>query len=135
MIGPIARRRRRRLGLLSRAVRVLLAVMVVGGAAGMYALAVSPDSGGAFVIRGPEGFEEIVTTGADGRFVVPGPVGETVVVVDGGVAFVESSDCRHQVCVNTGQISAPGELIACVPNGVTIIVTGERDGGPDAVTR
>ena len=135
MSGPTVRRRRRRLGLLSLADRVLLATMVVGGAAGMYVLAVSPDSGGAFVIRGPEGFEEIVTTGSDGRFLVPGPVGETVVVVDGGVAFVESSDCKHQICVNMGQISAPGELIACVPNGVTVVVTGAREGGPDAITR
>ncbi len=134
MIGPIVRRHRR-LGLLNRADRVLLAVMVIGGSAGMYALAVSPDSGGAFIIRGPDGFEETVTRGADVRFVVPGPVGETVVVVDGGVAFVESSDCKHQLCVNMGRISAPGELIACVPNGVTVVVAGAREGGPDAVTR
>ena len=101
----------------------------------MYALAVSPETGGAVVVRGPDGFEEIVAGGGDARFVVPGPVGETVVVVDGGVAFVESSDCRHQVCVNIGQISAPGELIACVPNGVTVVVAGGREAGPDAVTR
>ncbi len=135
MIGPIARRRRRRSGLLSRADRVLLAVMVVGGAAGMYALTVSPEGGGTFVIRGTDGFEEIVTTDADARFVVPGPVGETVVVVDGGVAFVEASDCARQVCVNMGRVSAPGELIACVPNGVTVVVEGGREAGPDAVTR
>jgi len=114
---------------------MLLAVMVIGGVAGMYALAVSQDSGGTFTIRGPGGFEETVPHGASARFVVPGPVGETVVIVGGGVAYVESSDCTHQLCVNTGEISAPGELIACVPNGVTVVVDGEREGGPDAVTR
>ncbi len=109
--------------------------MVVGGSVGFFALSHASGEGGSIVIRGADGFEEVVAAGGNGRFTVAGPVGETVVVVDGGVAIVESSSCRQQICVNTRSVSAPGELIACVPNGVTVVVTGPREGGPDAVTR
>lgn len=135
MVVVVPRRRRRRLGLLNPADRVLLAAMVVAGAAGMFAFSHATGDGGSIVIRGADGYEETVGPGEDARFVVEGPVGETVVVVDGGVAFVESSDCPHQLCVNMGRVKAPGELIACVPNGVSIVVMGRSEDGPDAVTR
>lgn len=135
MLSPIIRRRRRRLGILTTADRLLMAFMVVGASAGLVALAFSPAGSGAIIIRGEGGFEETVAAGGSGTFVVPGPVGETVVVVEDGVAHVESSDCRHQICVNMGRIRAPGELIACVPNGVTVVIEGRSEDGPDAVTR
>ena len=132
MIGPIVRRRRRRLGLLTRADRLLVAILIIGGSAGLVAQTLSHAEGSTVTIRGASGFEEVVALGGEGRYVVPGPVGETVVVVDGRGVFVESSDCEHQLCVNMGRISSPGELIACVPNGVTIVVNGRREDGPDA---
>ena len=45
-----------------------------------------------------------------------------------GCAYVESADCPDRICVNTGKINRTGQLIACVPAGVTLRVLGEEDG-------
>ncbi len=109
--------------------------MVSLGALGVFVAANAGNGAGAVVVRGADGYEVTVPPGQSTRVFVPGPVGDTVVVVEDGVARVAASDCRHQICVNMGSISAPGEMIVCVPNEVTVLVTGRRDEGPDAVTR
>lgn len=40
---------------------------------------------------------------------------------------VAAADCPDRLCVKTGEISRPGEAIACVPNRV--VVTLKRAGG------
>ena len=50
----------------------------------------------------------------------------TVVCKDGQV-FVESSDCTDQVCVGSGVISKPSEIIVCAPAKVSIEIIGEGD--------
>ena len=54
------------------------------------------------------------------------------IAVGSGGARVTQSDCPDKVCVRTGEISSPGEVIACVPNGVTVYIEGGPDGA-DAV--
>ena len=47
----------------------------------------------------------------------------------GGIAFI-ASDCPDQLCVRSGYLSLPGQLAACLPNRVSLSVTGagELDG-------
>lgn len=45
--------------------------------------------------------------------------GIQVRVQDGAVRIIES-DCPKQICVNTGAIREPGQVIACVPNKTLI---------------
>ncbi len=47
------------------------------------------------------------------------------VSVEGGTARVESSDCRDQTCVHMGAIHLAGESIVCLPNRVSVVLTGE----------
>lgn len=47
-------------------------------------------------------------------------------IADGGVE-VKAADCPDQVCVNTGKITRRGQSIICVPNRVSIQITGEGD--------
>jgi hypothetical protein len=61
-------------------------------------------------------------------------VGMTVEVKDGRIRVVES-DCRHQVCVNTGWIGRSGSIIACVPNRVVVRVDGPEEPFLDAIVR
>ena len=42
---------------------------------------------------------------------------------------VAAADCPDRLCVKTGEISRPGEAIACVPNRV--VVTLKRAGGTE----
>jgi len=58
-------------------------------------------------------------------------VGGTVIQVKGGaIAFIESN-CPGQECVHAGWLSSPGETAACLPNRVSITVSGES--GVDAI--
>ncbi len=48
--------------------------------------------------------------------------GYNIICVEGGQVYVKEADCANQVCVNTGKISERGEVIACLPHGLTVTV-------------
>ena len=53
----------------------------------------------------------------DETYTVKTPDGHyNVVVVENHCVRVLEADCRNQVCVKTGQIRYPGEVIACMPH-------------------
>ena len=47
-------------------------------------------------------------------------------VKDGAIAFVES-DCPGQECVKAGWLKTPGATAACLPNRISITVSGESE--------
>ncbi len=47
-------------------------------------------------------------------------------VKDGAIAFVES-DCPGQECVHAGWLRSPGSSMACLPNKVSVTLTGESE--------
>lgn len=51
-------------------------------------------------------------------------------VRDGAIAFA-ASDCPGQECVHAGWLRAPGSSMACLPNKVSVTLSGES--GVDAV--
>jgi hypothetical protein len=55
-----------------------------------------------------------------------------VVVHDGSVRVVEA-DCPKHVCIHTGAIRLPGQVIACVPNKVLIEIKSAAPPFLDAV--
>jgi hypothetical protein len=56
--------------------------------------------------------------------------GTVIQVKDGAIAFIES-DCPGQECVHSGWLSSPGDTAACLPNRVSVTITGES--GVDAI--
>ena len=61
--------------------------------------------------------------------------GNVLLVIKDGSAYIEYSDCPDKVCVKTGRISRSGERIVCLPNKLTVIIRGEKEGGePDLVS-
>lgn len=52
----------------------------------------------------------------DGTF----DTGTNVIEIKDGVVFVESANCKNQVCVKTGKICKKGESIICLPNKVIV---------------
>lgn len=60
----------------------------------------------------------------------------TIAFYDHGVA-AQSADCPDHVCVHTGFIHRPGEIIACLPNRVIIEIEGETEteGAMDAIAQ
>lgn len=54
-----------------------------------------------------------------------------IVVIHDGKVRMASSDCRNQVCVDTGTVSRTGETIVCLPNRVVVEIMGDGKGGED----
>ncbi|MCR4594559.1 MAG: NusG domain II-containing protein [Clostridiales bacterium] len=55
------------------------------------------------------------------------------IVRENGEIYVKDSSCPDKVCVRTGHISKTGESAVCVPNRVSVTITGGKK-GPQAVT-
>lgn len=51
-------------------------------------------------------------------------------VKDGAIAFIES-DCPNKECIHAGWLRIPGATAACLPNRISITVSGES--GVDAI--
>ena len=72
----------------------------------------------------------------DGAYELNG--GTNVLVIKGGVAYLSYSSCPDHVCENTGKIKYVGETIVCLPNHVTVTITGDAkddpEGGVDLVS-
>jgi len=106
-------------------------VLACGLAALAGLLAVTGDGGGGVsgshaLVRSSGGEVLRVDLDRDRTLAVLGPRGTTLLRVgDGRLRFVDSP-CAHKVCVERGEITRPGEWIACVPNGVVAIIEGER---------
>ena len=62
--------------------------------------------------------------------------GSNLVEIDSGRIRVADADCPDRICVHTGWIEWQGQIIACVPHGLTIVIEHEGEEvphGPDAV--
>lgn len=46
-----------------------------------------------------------------------------VTIKDGGVSMYYST-CKNQICVHEGEVTAPGQLIVCLPNYVIVEIEG-----------
>lgn len=73
----------------------------------------------------------------DQTFSVEGPLGPTVIQISDGRVRVLSSPCPAKVCIRTGEIHHPGQLLACVPNGLIVRVDGDapREDAIDLISR
>ncbi|HHX10563.1 MAG TPA: NusG domain II-containing protein [Firmicutes bacterium] len=62
----------------------------------------------------------------DGTIPVEGPLGTTIVEVERGRVRVLSSPCPEHICMNTGWISKPGQIIVCMPNQVVVRIVKKQ---------
>lgn len=53
--------------------------------------------------------------------------GYLTLVIKDGKAYVEDSQCPDKICVYSGEICREGSMIACLPGGIVITVSGESD--------
>jgi hypothetical protein len=81
--------------------------------------------GEAAVIRSVSDSTRVVSLSEDITLVVRGALGETTIGVSGGHVEFLSSPCPHKICVERGRAALQGDYIVCVPNGVSVRITGE----------
>ena len=49
--------------------------------------------------------------------------GTNTLVIHDGEAWISEANCPDKVCVHTGRISRPGEIIACLPHRVVVQIS------------
>lgn len=52
---------------------------------------------------------------------------------DHTLRFTETS-CKHKTCMNMGPISQAGQNLVCIPNGISVTITGTDISGVDSIT-
>ncbi len=107
---------------------LLLALLAVGSSA------VSAYSGGPKnpdVIIEASGQTWIYPLREDRQVAVAGPLGGELIAIQDGKAFVVTSPCPNQICIQQGRISRPGQWIACLPNRIFIRIGGKTDQSVD----
>ncbi len=60
--------------------------------------------------------------------------GTNILTIEDGTASLTYSSCPDHLCEDKGKIRYVGERIICLPNRVTVTVSGEGDGGVDLVS-
>ena len=50
--------------------------------------------------------------------------GKCLLRIENGRAWISSATCRNHICVKHRPIGRAGEVIVCLPNGVTVKVVG-----------
>ena len=58
----------------------------------------------------------------DDTFVIASESGTNIVKVEDGKITIIEADCPDKVCVKTGAISNAGDVIACVPHKILILI-------------
>ena len=48
-----------------------------------------------------------------------------VVRIEDKKVYMEESDCKNRLCIKTGPISRPGEVIVCIPNRVMVKIVNK----------
>ncbi len=58
----------------------------------------------------------------DGEYSLNG--GTNVLRIENGKAYMLTADCPDHLCVNQGKVDQSGETITCLPNRLTVTVSG-----------
>lgn len=64
--------------------------------------------------------------------------GSNTLSIQSGTVSMTESDCRNQICVQTGPIEAPGQMIVCLPHELIAEITASSDSTApsyDAISR
>ncbi len=69
----------------------------------------------------------------DGTYVIEDGEFMNELVIQDGVAYMKSANCKDLVCVHHGQISKVNETITCLPHKLIVYVAGEDISEVDAV--
>ena len=68
----------------------------------------------------------------DAVYSIDGKIGTSIIVVKNGEVCFEDSPCPNKTCITDGCISGAGEFLACLPNCISVTITGK--GGVDDVS-
>ena len=68
----------------------------------------------------------------DGTFVLNG--GTNVLIIEDGTARLVKSQCPDHTCEQTGRVKYVGQTIVCLPNHLSVTISGDTANGVDFVS-
>lgn len=120
---------------MTRGDRILITILALVALILVPVVALAQAGGDHVVIEGPYGRSSYAID-EDRVVEVQGRSGIVSVEIAEGSVRVIGSDCPDGVCMSSSPIDRDGGVIACVPNGVTVSVRGDRAReGVDAISR
>jgi hypothetical protein len=115
----------------------VVAAVVVALAIGIAVAFYGGQSGGALTAEITHRGERVKTVRlsdlTESQTVTVDGVYHLTILLEGDGVTVTEADCPTQDCVHTGKITRAGQSIVCLPEQVTVRLTGASDGGPDVV--
>lgn len=60
--------------------------------------------------------------------------GTNTLCIEGGRVWIAEADCPNHDCVEKGAIAKQGQIILCLPHKLSVTITEQKGGGPDAVS-
>ncbi len=79
----------------------------------------------AIIRSGGKIFREVPLS-RDQQIEVPGPLGTSIITIEKRKARITSDPSPRQYCVRQGWLQQSGEIAICLPNEVSIELTGSR---------
>lgn len=67
-----------------------------------------------------------VTLARDQQIEVPGPLGVSIIAIQNRKARIASDPSPRQYCVRQGWLQQAGEIALCLPNQVSVELTGSK---------
>ncbi len=104
-----------------------LLVVIILLVASSFLLLLGQKNGGEVVVSRDDTVIFVAPLNRNRRVDLEGPLGVTVLEIKDGAARIVSSPCRKKICVHMGQVRRSGELLACVPNHLTVVIEGKQD--------
>ena len=78
------------------------------------------------VIRGGGKIFNVVPLSRDQQIEVPGPLGISIISIQNRKARIASDPSPRQYCVRQGWLQQAGEIALCLPNQVSVELTGSK---------
>lgn len=78
------------------------------------------------VIRSGGKVFRVVPLSSDQQIAVPGPLGTSIITIEKRRARISSDPSPRQYCVRQGWLKQAGEIALCLPNQVSVELTGRR---------
>ena len=78
--------------------------------------------------------KRIPVNSKNGIYKIEGINGQVELEINAKSARIHSSSCKHKTCVGMGEIKKSGENLVCIPNRISISVSGNLKSNIDSVT-
>ena len=108
---------------------ILAVVIVLFATAGLLLSAYYKTTGDVVIVKvdGAEAERFLISENVEKTIFTDGEKGENILVIENGIAYIKSANCRDKICVEHKPVSKTGESIVCLPHKVVVEIASASD--------